>query len=265
MLLLSSRPPFARNGSMDRMQRKSANHGSSETCFFLASEVRSGSTYIAELISYSLNASFGYELWDLASEHLRNLNDYSTAADVHARISSLWLSPQNIRSSKVMCAALSVISRWTRRNPELKQRVFGDSAKWIIVRRRDKIRQAVSLAVARQSGVFHNYDSSAADDEVSVSMKDVEDALSAVILSDEYLRLFSAVPNQCATVFYEDVLEDPNAVLGNALTNIGLLERPGDFELSAVKIAPDHQRQKTALQESFSEWLLENHHPVFVE
>ncbi|MBY0392274.1 MAG: hypothetical protein K2Q27_03285, partial [Novosphingobium sp.] len=62
---------------------------------------------MAELLSYTLDASGGGEAWELTKEQFRHFNDRSTPADVAESISALWLSPQAIRSAKVMCSALS--------------------------------------------------------------------------------------------------------------------------------------------------------------
>jgi LPS sulfotransferase NodH len=232
------------------------------TYLFMASEVRCGSTYVAELISYSLNASLGFEVWDLAKELLRNVDDSCSPLDIRTEVSALWLSPHNIRSSKLMCPQLSIMTRCARVDRSLEELVFGKDARWIIVRRRNKIRQAVSLAVARKSGVYHSYEHDKAQGSGEASAADVEDALRAVILSDEYLRLFSSVPAVAAQVFYEDVCRDPMGVISGALRKIGFM--PEDKCLAPVepKLVPDHQAEKAHLETTFSEWLLENHHPT---
>jgi LPS sulfotransferase NodH len=230
------------------------------TYLFMASEVRSGSTYVAELISYSLNASFGLEAWDLTKELLRELDDHSSPADVGTRVSSLWLSPENLRSSKVMCSQLSILTRSARRNLAVQQLVFGEDARWIVVRRRNKIRQAVSLATARKSGVFHSYCEDVGIAPLEVSLAEVESALRAVILSDEYLRLFSSVPENCAEVFYEDVLADPIESIRAALDKIGVLPEAGQLIAGEVKLSRDRQAEKADLELAFGHWLLENHH-----
>ena len=234
------------------------------TYLFMASEVRSGSTYVAELISYSVNASFGFEVWGLNREELRDLTDQDTATDIRTLVSTLWLSRENIRSSKVMCSQLSILTRCARRDRAVQSLLFGENARWIIVRRRNRIRQAVSLATARKSGVYHSY-ARTAEPQLSVSMSDVEDALRAINLSDEYLRLFSSVPSVCAEIFYEDVLADPQGTIRAALEDVGVLPQSTRFILGEAKLSPDRQAQKADLELAFGDWLLENHHPTSPE
>ncbi len=233
----------------------------SPTYFFMASEVRSGSTYVAELIAYSLNASTGHEVWGLAQEALRDLNDGSTSEEVRTLLTSLWSSPQDFKSSKVMCAQLSILNRHAKVDPELRELAFGERARWVVVRRRNRIRQAVSLAVARQSGVYHSYEPDNASCAVDIDMESVKEALHAVIVSDEYLRLFSSVPARCVELFYEDVVQDPAAAVGKLLRDLGMLPASAEFNFANAKLRPDQAASKEELESEFAEWLLENHHP----
>ena len=244
------------------MNSRQSDRASAPTYLFMASEVRSGSTYIAELISYSLKESLNLEVWDLTKERLRDFNDYSSPQEVEEAVSSLWLSPQNFRSSKIMCAQLSIMNRCARSDSDLADLVFGPNAKWIVVRRRNRIRQAVSLAVARETGVYHSYEQQSAGKRSEVSVQSIEAALRAVMLSDEYLRLFSAIPAVCAELFYEDILADPMSTIGDALRKMGLLEKADDLKLADAKLIPDRIAEKADLEARFADWFLENHHPI---
>lgn len=233
------------------------------TYVFVASEVRSGSTYVAELISYSLHASGGGEVWDLTKEQFRHLDDRSLPEDVTATLSALSLSPEQFRSSKVMCSALSVLVRCARSDAGLRDTVFGPRAKWIVVRRRNRIRQAVSLAVARKTNRYHVYCAEEGESHVDVSLGEIEDALRAVIMSDCYLESFLALPHVATQVFYEDVMADPAGSTRRALNDLGLLTDRARFTFRDAKLVPDRRLQKLALEESFRHLLLENNHTTF--
>jgi len=163
----------------------------------------------------------------------------------------------------VMCATLSVLVRCARSDAALRNMVFGPRAKWIVVRRRNRIRQAVSLAVARKTNRYHSYFADESESYVDVSMGEIEASLRAVIMSDCYLDSFCTLPAVSTELFYEDVLADPAGSTRRALRDIGLLADPARFTFGDAKLVPEHRIQKLALEESFRHWLLENNHATF--
>lgn len=215
---------------------------------------------MAELLSYTLDASGGGEAWELTKEQFRHFNDRSTPADVAESISALWLSPQAIRSAKVMCSALSVLIRCARADNALHDLAFGSRAKWIVVRRRNRIRQAVSLAMARKTNQYHVYAPVEDERPVDVSLQEIEAALRAVIMADCFLESFLTIPKVCCELFYEDVLADPAGAIRRALSDLGLVTDPKTFSFSEAKLVPERQFRKAELERSFRHWLLENNH-----
>lgn len=130
----------------------------SEKFLFMASEVRSGSTFFAKLISSSFHKSYGEEFWDLSRELLSTLKDSSTRDEMLSITRNLYLNKSGYRSCKIMCAQLSIISREARKDQEIKDIFFGGNTYWIVFRRKNKIKQAISLAMARKSNIYHSYD-----------------------------------------------------------------------------------------------------------
>lgn len=232
------------------------------TYLFVASEVRSGSTYVAELLAYSLFASGRGEAWGLTMEHFRHIDDLSTPEQVSGGLAGLWRSPEQLCATKLMASQLSVLTRCARADQDLCDLVFGQRAKWFVVRRRNKIGQAVSLAVARKTDQWHNYREIREECAIDVSIADIQSALKAVILSDCYLESFLSLPATCVELFYEDVIADPKQSIRDALTKAGLLSDPAAFRFGDSKLVPDRQAEKANLEAAFRHWLLENNHTI---
>ncbi|MDN7443029.1 Stf0 family sulfotransferase [Burkholderia cepacia] len=232
---------------------------------YIASEVRSGSTYIAESISYYLNERFGYEFWDLAQEKFSDLHENSTEQNIMEIQSNLYLNPEGWASSKVMCKALSIIKRESRKSEIVQDAFFGQNAYWIVIRRKNKIQQAISLAMAKKSGLYHFYGNpeDAPDNGISSDPAEIEESLKSVLLSDIYLESFaSTLPdNRCIEIYYEDFLKNN----GNNINKVNdLCNFTTDEEitgkLNLAKIKQTAQTEKQATKAKFIDWLLENYH-----
>jgi len=159
----------------------------------LASSVPSGSTYIAEEIAHRLQRDAGFEFFGLTRDAFETLTDESTADEVKGIYRNLFIDRSGWACSKIHLASLAIITREARRDDALHEAFFGPKARWLIMRRRNKIAQAVSVVAAEKTGAWHVYDSSntAADSVTNITPKDVEDALREIILDDVYLDAFS--------------------------------------------------------------------------
>lgn len=228
--------------------------------FFLASEVRSGSTYASELCAYSLKESHGLEIWDLSKEHFSHLHDGSRATDVRDVLNQLWTDPHGYRSSKLMCAELSIICRESDTAADINEIFFGSEAYWIVVRRRDLLSQAISLAFARKDGIFHAYESSVEHARAEdLQEADVEAALRALSLSDVYLDVFSRRPQNCISWYYEDIESNPKEFLEIIIQFLGLVS-VNNVNIANIKISRTASMEKDVVKENFSSWFLKNFH-----
>lgn len=230
---------------------------------FIASEVRSGSTYIAESISYAFNQFFGFEFWDLAQEKFSHIDDNSKPEDITQRCKSLFLDKSGFSSAKIMCKSLSVIHRNSDTSNDLRDCFFGPDTYWIVVRRRDRIAQAVSLAMARKSGLYHFYGdpSEAPNDETAVDFEDITSALQAISLSDIYLSTFSQQlrPKNLIEIYYEDFLKDEAKYLNKASKLCGLAKIDKYTYKNASKLKQTSKSEKDNLNNAYSNWFLKNY------
>jgi len=232
----------------------------------LASEVRSGSTFIAESIAYHFETAIGGVLFDLTKEHFAFVEERSSKDDILAAYNSLFLGKGGWVATKIMCAALSVLVREARKSDAVRDAFFGRSAYWIIVRRRAKVRQAVSLAFARKTGVWHSYsEEEGSGGSSEISFRDTEDALRSVLISDTYLEAFrdAIAADRRTEVIYEDFLVDPKPLIDH-LYDVLEVGRPegGSRYVDRTKIRRSAADRKRKAEGDFKIWLLENFHRV---
>ncbi len=229
----------------------------------MASEVRSGSTYAAELLAYAFADIKNLNFWDLTRETLSHISHTSTSEEILAELQAIWVNEAGFRSSKIMCAQLSILCREARKNPSLSRMLFDDDAYWLIVRRRDRIPQAVSLAFARNDGIFHAYSAEASATPPYVAMSDIDNALKAIALSDVFLDTFAMKPDRHMTVFYEDLMKDRPGFIRSVAAFIGAPVGETDFpQITAPKLTPTNRIAKTSKVAQFRTWLLDNYHDL---
>lgn len=232
----------------------------------IASEVRSGSTFVAESIAYHFHEVFGDVLFGLTKEHFADLRETSSHTEILTKFNSLYLGQQGWVATKIMCAALSIIVRETRKAESLREAFFGSNAHWIIVRRRKKLSQAVSLAYARKTGDWHVYSTEqTSTDRPNVSLKETEDALRSILLSDTYLEAFTGLiaSDKKIEIFYEDFLSDPSPLIEHVYDVLDVA-RPseGVKYIDRTKIRREATEIKRQSEDAFTAWLLENYYPV---
>ncbi|MDE3176624.1 MAG: hypothetical protein KGM15_11035 [Pseudomonadota bacterium] len=231
-------------------------------CLFIASEVRCGSTFIAETIAYELKRSLGFELWDLAQEHFSYLDDNATPAQAMETWARLHYDASGFVAAKIMCKSLSQLHRLAQLSPELRRAFFGERARWLIVRRRDRIAQATSLALARKTQIYHYYGDPelAADNGAELTLGDIDAALKAVALSDIYLDTFAASlrPERSFSFFYNDFMSDQPGHLARVHELCGFPPFDAAHYVNDSKIKPTGGSVKKAYGEQFRRWFLAN-------
>lgn len=225
--------------------------------FFIASEVRSGSTAIAEYIAYSLEQSFGIQVFDLTKEHFSEVDEFASVEKVSEVFDQLWVNEVGAKTSKLLAGQIAHVERITRPYPEVNQKLFGNGTFWLIVRRRDKVKQAVSLALARLTGRYHEYEETgeAAPDiaDADLNMQILE-ALRAINLSDLFLSNFFDGKSNTATVYYEDFLGDPRAGLESFLQRLDWGLELRSLEVAYPKLVRTHGDRKETARGAFLEF-----------
>jgi LPS sulfotransferase NodH len=231
----------------------------------IASEVRSGSTFVAESIAYHFQRMHGYMLFNLTKEPFAALNHCSSHDEILGKYNSLYRNPEGWLAAKIMCPGLSVVVREARKSEPLREAFFGSSTYWIIVRRRAKVQQAISLAFAKKTAEWHAYSTDeAAANRSEVTFGDTEDALRTILLSDTYLEAFSDLiaGNRKIEVFYEDFVSDPRVLIEQVYDVLGVTRPDSVPYIDETKIRRTATARKQQLARDFNAWLAENHHNV---
>jgi hypothetical protein len=228
---------------------------------FIASEVRCGSTFVAETLAYELHQNFGFEFWDLAKERFAGLGEDSTPADALDVWRALHLDGSGFVASKVMCKALSVLHRLARQSEAVREAFFGEGAHWIVLRRSDRIAQAVSLALAAKTKTYHYYDDPrrAPDRDATLSPSEIDQAFKAVALSDVYLEVFASAPPSARklAVEYHEFVADQVGHVNRVHGLCGFDAAPSFVNMSKIRRTGD--AVKKSASEAFKTWFLENH------
>ena len=122
---LSSRLNFSRQSwSLVNSEQRVLLNRTMAKLLVIASEVRSGSTFLAEILSYTFNKLFGFEFWDLTKEHFNTINDSSSIEDILSIYDNIWVNQFNFKSSKLMCSSISVLNRESKISEYLKNVLF---------------------------------------------------------------------------------------------------------------------------------------------
>jgi LPS sulfotransferase NodH len=225
---------------------------------WMAAEVRSGSTYIAETLAYSFSASFGIDCWALARENFAPLNEDSRPETVRALLGQLYINQAGFRSSKLMVKDMGALFRAADAGPALRDEFFVDDCAWIVVRRRNKVRQAVSAALAAASGTYHYYGGSGPDPDsaVDLPMELVREAMVAICLSDDYLAMLAARLSRSITVYYEDFLADPAGWVTAIINQLRIPVDVSQLQMAPPKLTPTSQSRKADLEQAFADYFL---------
>lgn len=234
---------------------------------FILSDVRCGSTYAAELLSYNAYERLGLELWDLAREHFQPLTDESERRDLRALYDRLWMNPQGWRSAMVKCAHLSIINKLAYHDAEITKLFFGPDVHWILIRRKDFIARAISLSIARMTGQYHEYSDKSTDHELrELNIEAINTSLVDISLSDIFLSACVSKFNNFREFLYEDIIVDER----------GFINSVGEFafgrkilgsndEIIRPKILRTHSAEKALQRNEFVNYFIRNFHPVSSE
>jgi hypothetical protein len=123
------------------------------------------------------------------------------------------------------------------------------------------------LALARKRGVWHAYEDtgSPADVAAEVSNREIESALTAILLDDVYLDAFCTrlAPENVINVIYEDVIASARATTADVIKLCSLqVELGRDERQQVAKLIPTEAAVKKQLTSTFCAWLAENYHSV---
>jgi LPS sulfotransferase NodH len=208
--------------------------------YMLATVPRTGSTYVSHLLWRS--GCLGAPL-----EYLNFLpgSPYAFAHGSPEKQHELWRSLLHRRTSPNGVFGVKCFSAQLRelqpQNPALLIEVIGQliprgrNAKVIRLKRRDKVAHAISYARAALSGVWHKVQESGEPPKVDYSHRAVDHARRLLDHQEaDWDMLFGEQGVQQLTLWYEDVLDQPEAAVRNVADFLGVALDPA----AAVPVPP---------------------------
>ena len=174
--------------------------------FFIAASARSGSHFFMSLLMSTEKVGH-------LKEHLIKARDYQDCTDEDVLSYFKKISRNAIEGewgTKVDIRELFFVERYL----SLKQ-IPLDSIRWIWLRRRDKIRQAISHLTAAKTGIWRlSIDDSAdrknrAKTEIEIPMGQLNKIVSLYLLADDaWQQFFEKNRLTPHTIYYEDFIEE---------------------------------------------------------
>ena len=206
---------------------------------FLLSTPRCGSTFLADLIRradwclpHEYFQHFEYlpilaNRWGCIRAGVLDKNAYVTQLCAMRTYSNGWLGI-NLHGNH-----LATFAKFSGDFPSLNEQ-------YIHLRRRDRIAQAVSYEIAAQTGKWSSHFQ--AGNDATYSFEAIRKRIQ--IIEEQELKISSYLQSReasCATIYYEELIEDPEAVLGPILTTtLGSLALPkSDLSPQASQINLD--------------------------
>ena len=212
--------------------------------YMLATLPRTGSTYVSHLLWSS--GCLGAPL-----EYLNFLpgSPYAIAHGQPDKQTALWRSVLQRRTSPngvfgVKCFSLQ-LRELQRDNPSLLQEVFetvfpkGRRAQVVRLKRRDSVAHAISYARAALSGVWRKEQEMRATSSVDYSDRAIDEARALLDQQEaDWDMLFEEIGVEPLTLWYEDVVAQPDAAVQEVASHIGV-----DVDPAATVAIPEVERQ----------------------
>ena len=167
---------------------------------------------------------------------------------------SAWRSMLHLRTSPngvfgVKCFSLQ-LRALQQTNPALLNEVIetllnrGLDTRVVRLKRRDRVAHAISYARAAISGVWRKEQEAGANATVTYSAEAVDGARAALDAQEaDWDGLLSQLPVEPLTLWYEDVVESPDAALASVATFLGV-------ELDPAAEVPIYQVEKQAPEDA---------------
>ena len=213
--------------------------------YMIATLPRTGSSYFSHLLWQSGCLGAPLEYLNFLPEGPARL----AVSDPQQQL-SVWRSLLHLRTSPngvfgVKCFSLQ-LRELQQRNPVLLREVFstllmrGPATRVIKLRRRDRVAHAISYARSALSGIWRREQEVAGGAAVvDYSPEAVEQALAYIDQQEaDWDMLFRELRVEPLTLWYEDVLADPAAAVGQAAQFLGV-----DIEPAAAITIPMVEKQ----------------------
>jgi LPS sulfotransferase NodH len=222
-----------------------------ERTYLLATTPRTGSTWFSHMLWQSgcLGAPLEYLNFDPAGPYFFAAKSPSAQSELWRSALARRTSPNGVFGLKVFPDQLEALQH---NHPELVKAVmsviFGgpQQSRVIVLKRRDRVAQAISLARALATGVWRREQEDDSDQEVAYSDAAVDRAGQMLDFQlDAWEQMFAELRIQPLEVWYEDLLADPLGAIAGVAEHMGVrLQESSRVEVPSI----DRQHQGDSLK-----------------
>lgn len=215
---------------------------------------RSGSTYFCELLDSTGIAGHPYEHLRLAAQELTRHCDFDYLRLLY-NLMQYKTTSNGVFGTKLISHFLF---EFLRAKPDCQQ-IFDSIDKYILLVRRDKVAQAVSLVIAQKTEIWHIRNNNNISYQSKLDHIDIDDSLLKNVeqkynfINNQEARLRKILAKRkidALEVVYEDIVEDANFQI-NRILNFLEIVKPSNYIENAnseVKKMPSHISQKIIYQ-----------------
>lgn len=216
------------------MTNRSFSTGEAASAYVIAASPRTGSSWLCTLLASSHVAGKPTEYAREGDEHMwRRAGPFESHLAYFLCVPALCSTANGVLGLKLIWNQVSPLVADIRRYTAIREQPPGALAAWLgdplcyfWLRRRDRIRQAVSFARALQTNRWASTQPGNGARPV-YRRDDIEGALARVSAGDEgWSRYFETFELQPHVIWYEDLVEDTAKSLDLVLTTLGLPSSP---------------------------------------
>ncbi len=224
--------------------RKGSQLPASETLVICFTN-RSGSNLLAEGIERYSNAAYGGEYFNHPSVigfcRKRKINSFSEFC-IRLQNHTLGKSKKRIFCTKLGQSQLYFLTK-IKALPYLLP-----NPKFVLIKRRDVLAQAVSFSIANQTLKWNNKQEGNGEKAV-FQQDDIAKRVKAIVTANAYFdEYFALTGEKCFQFYYEDLVEGFNGKMSELISNLGL-EQVATPEYSAISL----KRQGNSINQQYSD------------
>jgi LPS sulfotransferase NodH len=197
--------------------------GDPTTKYMICSTARCGSTLLCSLLQNTGVMGVPHEYFHLA-QHGKQLVQRLIDKDLSRNVTMDEYLTTVMRYRTTPNGVFGIKGHYNQCQPHFKSgvisRCFGDM-KYVFIRRRDMVAQAVSLVIASQTGKWTSHEEKQKDP--SYNHETIEGAITVGVFHNYMWDLFFAENGiEACMVYYEDILERPNEEVQRVVDFVGV-------------------------------------------
>lgn len=225
--------------------------GEPRTKYMICSTGRSGSTLLCSLLHKTGVMGVPHEYFHLA-QHGKLLIQRLIDPGLSRNVTMREYLETIVRHRTTPNGVFGIKGHFNQCQPHFKSGLVGQffgEMKYVAIRRRDMLAQAVSLVIASQTGKWTSHEEK--QNEPSYSYERIEGAMSVGVFHNYLWDLFYDANNiEACIVYYEDILERPQEEIQRVVNFVGV-EQEVSVDLSDAGLQKEATPLNLEWQERF--------------